>query len=268
MVQKRLELLRGVRSQLRYHASIGIGDYPANDDIQSFLSNLSLDGGLFHKQQAPLQVPSGRPAVVSGGDARADEIQGKMTLAEIADEVNNCQACNLHERRIYAVPGKGAEKVRLMIIGDWLAADGEGELPAGLLFGVEQDRMLSRMLEAIKLPRQHVFVTNVIKCAVDRNCQPQVVHLQSCSSFLRRQIGALRPELICTMGMVAARALLEKSQPLSRLRSQFHSYSPGGGMDIPVLVTYHPTFLLQNPEMKRAAWVDLQRLAAKLGLEI
>ncbi|HBG18903.1 MAG TPA: uracil-DNA glycosylase, partial [Desulfobulbaceae bacterium] len=177
------------------------------------------------------------------------------------EEVVACRACDLHKQRIYPVVGRGPEKVRLMIVGDWLSAGEEGGLPPGQLFGVEQDRMLARMLSAINLPVEEVFIGNVIKCAVPAIVQPQAVHVQSCVSYLRRQIVALAPEAILAMGMVAARVILEKSQPLSRLRGRFHDFEAAPGVRIPVLVTYHPTYLLQNPEMKAATWADLQLLA-------
>jgi DNA polymerase len=122
------------------------------------------------------------------------------------------------------------------------------------------------MLLAINLSADDVFITNVIKCAVPGTCQPQATHVQSCVSFLRRQIVALHPEIICTMGTVAARAVLERSQPLSRLRGQFHEYEVEKGETIPVIATYHPSYLLQNPEMKQATWADLQLLAKRMGL--
>ncbi len=190
-----------------------------------------------------------------------------VNFADIAAEVATCHACDLYKQRIYPVAGRGPEKIRLLIVGDWLSADGREGLPPGHLFGVLQDQMLSRMLAAIKLSATDVFITNVIKCAVPDSCQPQATHVQSCVSFLRRQIAALLPELICTMGTVAARAVLEKSQPLSRLRGQFHEYEVEKNKTIPVIATYHPTYLLQNPEMKQATWADLQLLAKRMGLQ-
>lgn len=193
-------------------------------------------------------------------------VRSEVKPAEIADEVAVCRACELHRKRIYPVAGRGGDKVRLLIAGDWLVSDANGNLEPGHLFGVEQDMMLSRMLAAINLPPENVFVTNVIKCAIHCTEQPQATHVESCVSYLRRQITALMPEVICTMGMIAARALLERRQPLSRLRGRFHNYDVAGKVTIPVLTTYHPTYLLQNPEMKQATWADLQLLAKRLGL--
>lgn len=255
------QLLTGLKSLLRYHLVSGIGSYPKGADSQAFLN--------FHPVPP---VPSG-PVVEAGKSIRRQERGGRsgpmpekspLSVAEIADEVAACHACDLHKQRLYPVAGRGPEKVRLLLVGDWLAGDEQGQLPPGQLFGVEQDLMLARMFAAIQLPISSVFITNVIKCAVPAGCQPQANHVQSCVSFLRRQIAVLLPEIICTMGMVAARAVLEKSLPLSRLRGRLHEYEVSQDVKIPVVTTYHPTYLLQNSEMKTATWSDLQLLAKEL----
>lgn len=263
MAQGKNQLLRGLRAHLEYHKLLGIPNYPRTEELLSFLKKQPIN-------LSPLpQIDKLEPRYKPEPEAPPPEIdEPTVPPGAIAEEVKNCKACALHLERIYPVPGQGRDKVRLMIVGDWLAADSKGELPPDHVFGVQQDAMLGKMLEAINLPRQEVFITNVIKCGVKYNSQPQAVHVQTCVSFLRRQIASIKPDLICTMGMVAVRAILEKSQPLSRLRSHFHDYSPQKSLIIPVLATYHPTYLLQNPEMKRATWADLQMLAKKLGLQI
>lgn len=254
--------LSGVHSLLQYHQAIGVVSYPRNLDCETFL----------RFQPIPLAHPA--PLIQteksSGGRSVGERSlplleKSPLSLADIAEEVAVCRSCDLHTQRLYPVAGRGPEKVRLLIVGDWLASDEKGELPPNQLFGVEQDLMLARMLAAIHLPVSSVFVTNVIKCAVPATCQPQASHVQSCVSFLRRQIAVLRPEAICTMGMVAARAVLEKSLPLSRLRGRLHEYEVIKELRIPVVVTYHPTYLLQNAEMKAATWADLQLLAKELS---
>ncbi|MGB3209681.1 MAG: uracil-DNA glycosylase [Desulforhopalus sp.] len=261
MSNAKKDLLTSLRSLLNYHASTGLGHYPRIDAIKSFLRFLpEVDGNLKIEQKKPLA--HGHPV----SQKKAPPIKNPpVKIQDIATEVASCHACELHKQRIYPVAGSGLESIRLLIVGDWLCADEKGELPPGHLFGVMQDQMLSRMLLAINVSADDVFISNVIKCAVPAACQPQATHVQSCVSFLRRQIIALRPELICTMGMVAARAVLEKSQPLSRLRGQFHAYEVEKGKTVPVIATYHPTYLLQNPEMKQATWADLQLLAKRLG---
>lgn len=259
------EILTNLRSLLGYHDCIGIRHYPRSEAVGSFLDVLPRQAGELQSDRrggVPV-VPREQPTRKKGVVAVA---KSPVTITEIAAEVSTCQACGLHKQRIYPVAGRGPEKVRLLIVGDWLSADEKGDLPAGHLFGVEQDRMLGRMLEAIKLSATEVFITNVIKCAVPGSCQPQATHVQSCFSFLRRQISALLPELIVTMGSVAARAVLDKPQPLSQLRGRFHDYVLEENKTIPVIATYHPSYLLQNPEMKQATWIDLQLLAKRLTL--
>lgn len=258
--------MAGLKSLLGYHGVIGIDTYPLNRDVRSFLQLTPQPVKEERAVAAPVRAVAHDHSTAFGKKIPASRPVA-VTLADIAEEVISCRSCDLIKQRIYPVVGSGPEKVRLLIVGDWLSGDEQGRLPPGHLFGVEQDRMLARMLAAIKLPVAEVFISNVIKCAVPATCQPQAVHVQSCVSYLRRQIAALSPEIICTMGMVAARVILEKSLPLSRLRGRLHDYEVAPGVRIPVLTTYHPSYLLQNPEMKQATWTDLQLLARQLGLQ-
>ena len=118
----------------------------------------------------------------------------------------------------------------------------------------------------MKLPPEKAFITNIIKCAVPHSCRPTDENIHTCFSFLLRQIMVLAPEIICTMGIVATRALLKNTQPLSQLRGKFYPFAVSDEKNIPVIPTYHPTFLLQNPELKRATWEDLQSIAKQLKL--
>lgn len=260
-----MDFLAELKSLLQYHEGIGLRQYPRNDAVKRFLSQnpLAAPG----KKRAE-SAESPRTTVQANREAKGLSVEvPRAKLGEIEDEIVACTACELHKHRIYPVAGRGGGNVRLMIVGDWLGTDKAGSLPEGHLFGVDQDMMLERMLSAINLPVSDVFITNVIKCAVPANRQPQAVHVQSCISYLRRQIASLQPEIICTMGIVVSRALLAKSQPLSKLRGQFHYYQLDEKTKIPVLATYHPTYLLQNPEMKKATWEDLKLLGRRLGLQ-
>lgn len=257
------DILEGLKSLLRYHASIGISHYPRKEEVESFLRVVPPVSG-----EAEIFPGKGVGTVHASPRKNIPAItKTPVKISDISAEVAACQACALHKQRLYPVAGRGSDKVRLLIVGDWLSADTTGDLPPGHLFGLLQDQMLGRMLKAINLSAGDVYITNVIKCAVPGNCQPLATHVQSCASYLRRQILALLPEVICTMGMVAARAVLQRSQPLSRLRGKFHEYEVEKEKTIPVIPTYHPTYLLQNPEMKQATWADLQLLAKKMGLQ-
>lgn len=258
-------ILTELRALLRYHALLGIDSYPKSTAIANFLHFAPPAGAQeVGASRVGSQVPTGK-ALADRVVAQGQQAEAPVKLTDIAGEVADCRACTLHRQRLYPVPGRGGKGVRLVIVGDWLTGDaGEKELPTGHLFGAEQDAMLARMLAAIKLAPTEVYITNAIKCAIPADCQPQAEHLGACLSFLRRELALLAPEIICTMGMVATRALLEQSAPLSSLRSRFHPLPGTGQPPSVVLATYHPTFLLQNPEMKRAAWADLQLLAKRL----
>ncbi len=262
MKNAKIDLLADMQALLRYHSALGIKHYPRDENIEAFLGTLP--------RKIEKETGAQRKIVAAGPPSQSRKQpaiqQLPVKISDIAAEVAVCRACDLHQQRLYPVAGAGSDKIRLLIVGDWLSADERGELPKGHIFGVQQDEMLGRMLLAINLSADEVFITNVIKCAIPASCQPQAPHVESCLSFLRRQIVALRPEVICTMGMVTARAVLQRSQPLSKLRGHFHDYRVEKDWAIPVIATYHPTYLLQNPEMKQATWVDLQLLAKKMGL--
>lgn len=267
MADNQLDFYAELQSLLQYHQEIGFESIPLSDDIRKYLSITppipsvltSTSPQLHQEMPAPQKLPRVK-------DESKDSVELSYTITDIEKEVASCRDCDLHQKRIYPVAGRGDKPIRLMIVGDWLSLSGAMAPVGGLLFGVQQDQMLFRMLTAMKLDAQDVFITNVIKCGIPDTCQPKAIHVQTCVGYLKRQIQLLRPEYICTMGMVAARAVLERSLPLSRLRGKFHDYSLQGGGAIPVLTTYHPSYLLQNPEMKKATWNDLQMLAQKMGL--
>lgn len=255
---QQFELLHGLKALLEYHRSSGIVTYPKNEDTSRFLdfrTGLHADpssagpGGLAH----PMLVD--REFNVEKDDVS----QPPVTLTEIADEVAVCRACNLSQCRIATRAGRGGgERVKLMIVGSWLAGSPEEEISEETQFGIEEDLMLSRMVTAINIRMEQTFITNAVKCVVPENIRPIAENARICLSFLLRQISLLAPDCICTMGMMATRALLGLPQPLSQLRGRFHSFQTDGDRQIPVMATYHPSYLLQNPEMKKAAWLDLQ----------
>lgn len=258
--EQTLELLHELRGVLACHQASSIDSYPASRELLSFFDSCF--------KQSVKSVPLKAAARILENIPKP-EAESKTTecdpaaLGEIAEEVAQCRSCALGGKCGHTMAGKGGSgKIRLLIIGHWLPVV-EGDM-AGTVFGLEEDQMLTRMLTAIQLPMEDVFVTNVIKCGVGGGIQPQAEHIDACFSYLQRQITAISPELICTMGMVAAKTLLRLSQPLSRLRGKFYSYKGTDGLEIPLLPTYHPGYLLQNPEMKNATWLDLQAIQKRL----
>lgn len=272
MNDQRTELIGAVSRLVKYHLSIGVDSYPDLPQVREFLTqdmSFTREPERYRLSEKIAEPPAPQ-APANKGVEQTQEIgvaEIDKGMDGIAEEIRSCSACNLYKDRLVPVVGYGGSRVRLLIVGDWLEVKDVARLPSNTIFGVEQDNMLERMLSAIRISRKEVFITNLIKCGIGPGKQPRAEHVNACSSFLKRQIALLRPELILTMGMISTRTLLSRREPLSRLRGILHSYSCTGIRDIPLVATYHPTFLLANPDMKRATWIDLQLVGRQLGLD-
>lgn len=266
--------VRDIQAVLRYHGLLGIESYPGGENIEKFLRARLVTPVLEEipkAQPASMQPPFPGPCSsrqTSSPPVAGTTEQKNAILEELAAEVQRCSRCGLSQQRIVPVAGSGQARVRVAIVGDWLRVENPNNLVSNTLFGIEQDRMLGKMMSAIKVKPQEAFITNVIKCGIGRSVQPQAEHVRACFSYLQRQLMALEPEVIFAMGVIAAKSLLNRSESLSRLRGRLHSYQLGEGKRIPLIATYHPAYLLQNPEMKRATWLDLQMLARQLGIKL
>lgn len=243
------KIIADLRSLIAYHHTMGIKGYPG--DVGGFQ--------LLEKRVEPVAEVTTLPQ-----QRKAESVVSEM-LEDIVAEVNGCRSCELYEQRVVPVAGRGTSRARLLIVGGWLTAPEHETCPPGLIFGLEEDRMLSRMLEAIHLVPADVFVTNILKCGLPVSSQPVAANIHCCLSYLRRQIAVIAPELICSMGTVATRALLDLPQSLSQLRGRFHLYTALDGRQIPLIPTYHPSYLLQAIEMKSETWKDLQLIEKKLA---
>ncbi len=260
----RLGVLHDLHGLLIYHRNSGISHYPKNEAVIQFLQSVDLQGAGYRSPETDprpvAQVAAcHEPERVSRGTQSA-----AVSLTDIAKEVSQCRACNLAEGRLATRAGRGGGRVRLLVVGSWLIGDSDKPLPEETQFGLEEDRMLFRMLAAINVQPEQAFITNAIKCVVPGSIHPLAENARICLSYLHRQIALLEPESICTMGIMATRALLGLPQPLSQLRGKLHAFQADAGREIPVMATYHPSFLLQNPEMKKAVWLDLQSLGRQM----
>lgn len=207
--------------------------------------------------------PSDRPTVPPGlsfdppsNDLfAADPIQQTQSLEEIAGLIAACRKCKLCEGRTNTVPGEGPANARLVVIGE---GPGRTEDETGRPFVGRAGELLTKILEAIKLPREQVFICNIVKCRPPENRLPQYDEIAACLPFLYRQIDLVKPKVILAMGGTAAQSLLSTKQSLGSLRNQVHRFR-----GIPVVITYHPAALLRNPNWKRPTWDDV-RIAARL----
>jgi len=205
---------------------------------------------------APTAAATSAPPAVA---AQAPDARGAAVAAmgwpELQEAVRACTACGLCQSRRQTVFGVGSLQAHWMIVGE---APGEQEDLKGEPFVGPAGHLLDNMLRALGLTRQEapperqVYIANTLKCRPPRNRNPEPQELASCEPFLMRQIELIRPRLILAMGRFAVQALLRSSEPVGKLRGRVHRYQ-----GVPLVVTYHPAYLLRNLPDKSRAWEDL-----------
>jgi DNA polymerase len=207
------------------------------------------------------------PAKPSGPDvppAPADSPEAADSLEKITAEVLSCSFCVLGTSRTKGVPGEGAARPLVMVIGEGPGAE---EDASGRPFVGPAGRLLDRMLASIGLSREkNCFIANVVKCRPPGNRDPRPEEIEACAPFLVRQIGLLKPPLVLSLGRVATQALLKTELPIGRLRGTFTNLSLPGLSPIPLLPSYHPSALLRDEALKKPAFEDLKQLFARLVL--
>ncbi|MEO8051133.1 MAG: uracil-DNA glycosylase [Acidobacteriota bacterium] len=199
---------------------------------------------------SPSSSPIELPPLAPAGD----------TLAKIREDIGDCRRCGLCEKRNKIVFGSGSEQARLVFVGEGPGADEDAQ---GLPFVGRAGQLLTQMIdgtaskEGIPISRADVYICNVVKCRPPENRTPLPEEMKMCGQFLFRQLMALRPKAICALGSTAAKALLATKDGVTRLRGNWHKWH-----DIPVIVTYHPSYLLRpyNQNAKREAWDDLKKV--------
>lgn len=190
----------------------------------------------------------GNSNIVAETVTSSDEAEEWSLLEQ---EVANCTKCELYKTRTQGVFGVGNRKADWMIIGE---APGAEEDRRGEPFVGRAGRLLDAMLEAIGFPRGEVYIANILKSRPPKNRDPRPEEVAACEPYLKRQIALLKPKIILAVGRVAAQNLLKTDTPLGRLRGQRLEYPEPR---VPVVVTYHPAYLLRSPRDKRKAWQDL-----------
>ena len=173
-------------------------------------------------------------------------------LQDIRLDLGDCQRCRLAKDRKNIVFGFGSSSAKLVFVGE---GPGFEEDQQGEPFVGPAGQLLTKIIEAIHLSREQVYICNIVKCRPPRNRNPQPDEIKTCFQFLDRQIAAIRPDFICALGTIAAQTLLNTAEPISRLRGRFHDYK-----GIKLLPTYHPAYLLRNPAKKRDVWQDMKML--------
>jgi DNA polymerase len=202
---------------------------------------------------APVVAPSG-PTLFESVDKIKDD-----TLLKIREELGDCTRCKLHWGRNKIVFGDGSPKAELVFIGEGPGADEDYQ---GLPFVGRAGKLLTQMIEAMGLQRRDVYICNVVKCRPPENRAPEPDEVTTCSPYLLRQIDVIQPKVIVCLGAVAAKTLLETTRGISQFRGQWLEWR---GRKL--IATYHPAYLLRNPNAKGEVWKDLQKVMAELGLQ-
>lgn len=193
------------------------------------------------------------------GQAAPARDVSRLDWPQVRSAVSSCTACVLHESRTQTVFGVGDQQAQWLIVGE---APGVEEDSQGEPFVGHVGKLLNNMLQALGLKREQVYITNILKCRPPDNRDPRPAELAQCEGFLQRQVELIQPKVILAMGRIAAHKLLKSKEPLGRMRGSLYHYSHHNG-ETPVVVTYHPAYLLRTPRDKARAWEDL-RFALKV----
>jgi len=207
---------------------------------RQYLAALGLDSWVL---RAPSPAPQGLPApgVAQGIDWVA-----------LRERVAACTRCGLAATRTQTVFGVGDQGAEWLVIGE---APGAEEDKRGEPFVGRAGQLLNSMLRAIGLAREQVYIANMLKCRPPHNRDPLAAEVAECAPYLERQVALLKPKIMLVVGRIAAQNLLQTTVPLGNLRLKVHAY---GATKVPVVVTYHPAYLLRTPKDKRKAWDDLK----------
>lgn len=201
--------------------------------------------------QAPAASPIPQPAVEPEVPQPATEPDAPLDWETLQQTVASCTRCELHKSRTQTVFGVGNHQAEWMFVGE---APGAEEDRKGEPFVGRAGKLLDAMLSSVGKSRNDIYIANVLKCRPPNNRDPHGEEVQQCEGYLVRQIQLVQPKLLVAMGRFAAQSLLKTSRPISKLRGEVHEYTE---IKVPLVVTYHPAYLLRNPIDKRKAWQDL-----------
>ncbi|MCI5134182.1 MAG: hypothetical protein D3920_03730 [Candidatus Electrothrix sp. AW2] len=249
-----------VRNHLAFHQEMGLNTYPSGPKLEQFLARVprqqrrgQQENHSEHSQPVAPVVPHAPPAHHPGKSSISLQTL-EQQLEAFNQEIVQCCCCSSGSSIRKKILGQGGPRPRLCVLGDYFL----GTPKDTLLWGQEEDAMLWRMMQAIGLEQEAVYVTNAIKCPQPAFVQSGSPQAQACSSRMEKELQIIQPEVICVMGDTALQILLKTKAPLVRLRGKFHTYRYLHGGTVKIMPTYHPRLLVQYPEMKMATWKDLQ----------
>jgi len=189
-------------------------------------------------------------------------------LLSLAEQIDQCRKCGIGKTRLHSVPGQGCSTARLVFVGE---APGADEDEQGLPFVGRAGQLLEKMIVAMGLKRQDVFICNTLKCRPPDNRDPKPDEIANCMPYLKQQLEIIQPQVIVALGAHAARTLLQTEEAIGKLRGVFHTYSfSQAAAPAKLMPTYHPAYLLRNYSTQNRArvWEDLKKVVAELGIKL
>lgn len=229
---------------------------PVSEQQRRYLEAMGIDVWVRRELELPAVNPAGQPVADTISELSAVEAEprpdvSRMDWSELRQQVAGCQSCDLHRTRTQTVFGVGKQQADWLIIGE---APGADEDRQGEPFVGRAGKLLNAMLQSVGLSREQVYIANILKCRPPNNRDPRPEEAAACFAYLQRQIELIQPKLLIAVGRIAAQRLLNCNTSLARLRGKLHHLEPSG---TPLVVTYHPAYLLRSPSEKRKAWEDL-----------
>jgi len=260
-IQKKfIEIVADVRAHLEYQRALGIKTIEVNTHVVHPL----------REQPATVTVPNKKTVVAAAAlpairetakTATSTQVGQPMTLEAIREEIGECTRCKLHTGRKNIVFGEGDPKAVIVFVGE---GPGSEEDQQGRPFVGEAGQLLTDIIEkGMKIKRAEVYICNIVKCRPPGNRNPEPDEVETCIGFVKKQIRAINPRVIVTLGNVSTQNLLGTKQGITKLRGTWQTYE-----GIPVMPTFHPAYLLRSPGEKKKVWEDIQLVMAKLGMPI
>jgi DNA polymerase len=249
-----LEIVADVRAHLEYQRALG---------VRTIETGSSTDASV---RSEPLPAV---PASASEGPASAPAVAGaavalpapSKALADIREEIGDCKRCKLFKGRKTIVFGEGNPQATVVFVGE---GPGFEEDQQGRPFVGAAGQLLTDIIEkGMKIGRAEVYICNIVKCRPPNNRNPEPDEVEACIGFVKQQIAAIRPRVIVTLGNVPTQNLLKTKDGITRMRGKWQEYE-----GIPVMPTFHPSYLLRSPSAKKEVWIDIKMVMRRLGMEV
>jgi len=241
-----------LKERLQYYKEMGIYGLSVKTSLEKVAATVNQE--TFHP------APVSDPVVVRRNSSLYESPLNQQPLGEslesIRTDLGDCRRCKLCSGRTNIVFGSGTPQAKLLFVGEGPGADEDAQ---GLPFVGAAGQLLTKIIEAIQLTRDQVYICNIVKCRPPSNRTPEEDEIAACSPFMFRQIESIRPRVICCLGAVAAQTLLGTKTAVGKLRGRFHDYR-----GIQVMPTWHPAYLLRNPNAKRDVWDDVKKIRSLL----